>query len=387
VNAALRRAALAAVAVAVLPLAAWAQGDVPVGGVRFLSGFEARSVSFDSGLGLKSATEYAVPLGVMWTASPRLAFDFGVRYASVARTPDRAGQAKATITGLTDAQLRGVFQVVPDVVVLTVSTNLPTGKTKLTADELLAAGVAASELIPFPVANFGSGANVTAGLAVAVPVAGWAVGVGGSYRLTSGYTPFARAASMLTAADSVTIKSYKPGGELRVRVGADRVVGQGRISLGFTLSSFAEDEFGGSRLFQPGKRYITQGSWSFPVGNLGLALYAWDLYRNAGTVAASSLSTEKQNVLTGGVLASIQIGRNVLRPQIEYRLQSIQSAGTSKLSTAGHLLSFSARYQLSLGERYALLPAVRFDTGNQIYGGATFSFTGWGLSMGLRATL
>jgi hypothetical protein len=376
VNAGLRRAALAAVALAALPIAAMAQGDVPVGSVRFLSGFEARGLSFKAGLGLKSASEYAVPLGVMWTATPRLSFDFGVRYASASRTPETAGRPKATISGLTDAQLRGVFQLVPDVVVLTVSANLPTGKTKLTADELLAAGVVASELIPFPVANFGSGSNVTGGLAVAVPVGGWAVGVGGSYRLTSGYTP-------LAAIDS----SYKPGGELRVRVGADRVVGQGRVSLGFTYSSFAEDEFGGSRLFQPGKRYITQGSWSFPLGNLGLALYAWDLYRDAGTVLVGGGTTEKQMVLTGGVLASIQIGRNVLRPQVEYRIQSIQSAGTSKLSAAGHLLSLSARYQLSLGERYALLPAVRFDTGNQIYSGATIGFTGWGASMGLRATL
>lgn len=371
-----RRAALAVAALAVLAPAVRAQNDVPVGSVRFLSGFDARGLTFNAGLGIKSASEFAVPFGMMWTASRRLSFDFGVRYASASRTPEAGSGTKATISGLTDAQLRGVYQLVPDVVVLTVAANLPTGKAKLTDDELLAAGVAASELIPFPVASFGSGANVTTGLAVAIPVGGWAVGMGGSYRLTAGYTP-------LASIDS----SYKPGGELRVRVGADRLVGQGRVSLGFTYSSFAEDEFGGSRLFQPGNRYVTQGSWSFPLGNLGLALYAWDLYRDAGTLVIGGATTAKQNVLTGGVLASIQMGRNVLRPQLEYRVHTAKTDGASGWSTAGHLLSLSARYQLTLSERFALLPAVRFDTGNIASTGTTVGFTGWGLSVGLRATL
>jgi hypothetical protein len=373
VSVTLRRVALGALLAAAAPCALRAQGDIPVGGVRVLSGVEVRSVSFNSGLGIKSATEFAVPIGAMWTATPRLAFDFGVRYASASRTADDTVGTKATVSGLTDTQVRVVYQVVPDVVVLTLAANLPTGKTKLTADELVAAGVMASDLIPFPVASFGSGANVTTGVAVAVPVAGWAVGLGGSYRLTSGYTP-------LAAVDS----SYKPGGELRLRVGADRVVGQGRVSLGFTYSTFADDAFGGAQIYRPGKRYITQGSWSFPVGNVGLALYAWDLYRGSSTVLVGGSATEKQNVLTAGAAASLQVGRNVLRPQIEYR---IQSAGVSGMAAVGHLLSLSARYQVTLTEHLALQPALRFDTGNQLYNGATIGLSGWGLSVGLRASM
>jgi hypothetical protein len=376
VSAAVRRAAVVAALLAAAPAAARAQGDVPVGRVRVLSGFEARGLSFDAGLGIKSAGEMAIPLGMIWTATQRLSVDFGLRYASAWRTPDIAGQPKATISGLTDAQLRGVYQVVPDMVVVTVAANLPTGKTKLSDDQLLAAGVAASDLITFPVPSFGSGANVTTGLAVAVPMGGWAIGVGGSYRLTSGYTP-------LASIDS----SYKPGGELRVRVGADRIVGQGRVSLGVTFSSFAEDEFGGSRLFQPGKRYIGQASWSFPVGNVGFAVYVWDLYRSAGTLVIGSSPTDKQNVITGGVVATFRVGRNVLRPQLEYRRQNVKGAGTSGWARAGSILSLSARYQWALSERFALLPALRFDTGSVASFGTDVGFTGWGLSVGLRTTL
>lgn len=370
-NAAVRRAALAAVLVAAGPVAALAQGDLPVGRLRFLSGFEARSVSFAAGLGVKTISELAVPLGAMYNPSTRLAFDIGVRYASASRTPEGAA-AKGTVSGLTDVQVRAVYQVIPDVVMLTLAANLPTGKTKLTADELPAAGAVASELIPFPVTSFGTGANVTTGLAVAVPVAGWAVGLAGAYRLSGAFTP-------MSTVDS----SYKPGGEMRFRVGADRVVGQGRVSLGFTYSTFSQDEFGGANIFQPGKRYISQAAWSFPVGNIGLSLYAWDLYRTSGTVLLSSSTTEKQNVLAAGLAASLQMGRSVLRPQIEFRKHT---AGVDKLAAAGQLLSLSARLSLPLSEALSLTPAVRFDTGN-IVSGATYGFTGWGLSIGIRATL
>lgn len=371
-NAARRGAALAAAMVAAFPVAAFAQGDLAVGRLRFLTGFEMRSVSFDSGLGVKTISEMAVPLGVMYNPSARLALDLGIRYANAARTPSDTAAAKGTVSGPTDLQVRGVYQVIPDAVVFTLAANVPTGKTKLTADELPAAGAVASELIPFPVASFGTGPNVTTGLAVAVPVAGWAVGLAGAYRFSGAYTPMATVDS-----------SYKPGGEVRFRVGVDRVVGQGRVSLGFTYSSFSQDEFGGTNIFQPGKRYISQASWTFPVGNVGLSLYAWDLYRTQGTVLLSSSATEKQNVLTAGMAASLQMGRSVLRPQVEFRKHT---AGVEGLEAAGQLLSLSARLSLPVSEALSLTPAFRFDTGN-IVSGATYGFTGWGFSLGVRSTL
>jgi hypothetical protein len=378
------RTMLAAAGVVFLPLTARAQNDVPVGRVRFLSGFEARGLTFKAGAGLKSVTEVAIPFGVIYTVSPRFAVDLGIRYASATQKPETDTLPTSTVSGPTDLQVRGVYQLVPDVVVLTVSANVPTGKTKLADDELLAAGAVASELVPFPVSSFGSGANVTSGVAVAVPMGGWAVGLSGAYRLSGSFTPRS------SLVDTALNKSYKPGGELRLRVGADRLVGQGRISLGFTFSSFAQDEFGGSSIFQPGQRYVTQGAWSFPVGNVGLAVYVWDLYRTAGKNTLVGQSTEKQNVLTAGAAASVQLGPNVLRPQVEYR---IRSAGASSLASAGHLLSLSARYQWTLSPRIDLLPALRFDTGSIAEAGtlgasgAAVDFTGWGLSLGLRATL
>jgi hypothetical protein len=349
-----------------------------VGAVIGYSGVEARGLSYSSGLGIKSVTEITVPFAAVWQANRRLTFDFGGRYATVSRS-DESG-AKASISGLTDVQARGVYQIVPDLVVLTVAANLPTGKTQLTTAQLPVASVIASDMIPFPVANFGSGFNVTTGLAVAVPVYGWAVGLAGSYRANGSFSPFAD-----------TSASYKSGAEFRVRVGADRIVGQSRLSLGFTYSTFAEDEFASSPIYQSGKRYISQGSWSFPIGNLGLALYAWDLYRTAGSVPINGTTTPKRNVLTLGGVASIQMGKNVLRPQVEFRNHSL---GVNQMSAAGKLFSFGVRYQMPIGERFALFPAARFDTGNENAldssgnpTAAEVSFRGWNLGVTLRATM
>ena len=346
------------------------------------AGVEARGLSFQSGLGLKSVTEIAVPFAAVWQANSRLSFDFGGRYASVSRK-DSAGTS-VSISGLTDIQARGVYQIVPDLAVLTLSLNLPTGVAKLTTDQLPVANVIASDLIPFPVANFASGFNITTGVALAVPVGGWALGLAGSYRASGNFTPI----SDTGAAGA----SYKAGGEFRVRLGADRIVGQSRISLGITFSSFGEDEFGNSPLFQSGRRFIPQASWSFPVGNVGLALYAWDLYRGAGSVVVNGTSTEKRNILALGAVASFQMGRSVMRPQIEYRdfaTGLCQGAVTTSFCSGGKLGSLGVRFQLPVGDRWALLPLVRVDLGNVVNPntGQAVSFAGWDLGVTLRATM
>jgi hypothetical protein len=374
--------AAALIAWMLLPASLPAQGSVTA-----FAGVEARGVNYQTGLGIKSVSEIAVPFAVVWPASARLSFDLGGRYATAKRTSST--DTSVTISGLTDIQVRGVYQLVPDLAVFTVSANLPTGKTKITDAQLLTAGAIASDLLPYPVANFGSGFNVTSSLALAVPVGGWALGVAGSYRVNGSFTPFAN--------DSVcptTGCGYKAGGEFRVRVGADRLVGQSRLSLGFTYSSFGEDEFGSSPIFQSGKRYIGQASWSFPIGNVGLQVYAWDLYRSPGAQRLPDSSTsllQKRNLLAFGAAGSVQMGRNVLRPQVEYRIYTL---GDSSLASAGSLLSLGAQYQFVVSDRFSLLPSVRFDAGSEYALDAngnptsqSVSLTGWSAALMFRATM
>ncbi len=379
-----RPAVLAGAALAVAALrttALLAQAPGPYGSVTAYTGAEARGLSFQSGLGVKSITEVAVPFVVAWPTSRSLSFDVGGRYATVSYTPE--GGTAATLSGLTDIQARGVYQIVPDIAVLTVAVNLPTGKAQLDSAELPAAGAIASDMIPFPVANFASGFNVTSGLALAVPVGGWALGAAGSYRVNGSFTPLADTTTCPVSGGKASC-GYKAGGEFRLRVGADRIVGQSRVSLGFTVSTFGEDTYGSSPIFQSGTRYIGEASWTFPIGNVGLSLYAWDLYRTPGTVSVAGTETEKRNVVTAGFAAAFQLGASVLRPYLEFRNQSLGS-----VSSAGRMYSLGARYQVPLGERFALVPVLRFDTGNIVNQNTSqaVTYTGWDAGVTLRATM
>ena len=368
-------------AAALLPASLLAQSGA-VGSTTALGGVEVRGLSFQSGLGVKSVTEISVPIAAVWQASPRLSLDFGGHYATVSRKDEAGGSA--SISGLTDIQARGVYQIVPDVAVFSLVVNLPTGTSKLTPDQIPVANLIASDMIPFPVANFASGVNVTTGLALAVPVSGWALGLAGSYRANGSFTPIAD-----TGAAGA---SYKAGGEFRVRLGADRIIGQSRVSLGLTYSSFGEDDFGSSPLFQSGNRLITQASWSFPIGNVGLGVYLWDMYRGAGSVIVNGTNTEKRNVLTLGAVGSVQMGRNVLRPQIEFRNYTTGlclGVVSNSLCAGGKLVSLGARYQWTISERYTLFPLLRLDAGNVVNPntGSAVSYTGWDIGVTLRANM
>ncbi len=344
---------------------------------RFTTGFEFRAISLDSGFGAKSVRQVAVPIGVVVPLSRRFLVDVGTYFAQAQRQD--FGGASTTISGLTDVQARGVYEIVPDAVVMTVSANLPTGHATLEGAELDVAGAIASDLISFPVSNFGAGFSLTSGLALAMPLGSWAVGLAGSYRLSGEFQPIA---------DSAGTK-YRPGGEARLRFGVDRLIGQGRLSAGFTYSTFATDEYGGSGAYRSGGRYIPQVSLNVPLGNNSLSLYAWDLYRANGeyiarSSQASNTRAPKQNTLAVGAALGLRRGRAILRPAVEFRKQW---EGDSTLSDrGGTVLGLTLRYQAPLGTRFTVQPLVRFDIGSVSAGGTSAGFRGFGAGLSLSTS-
>ena len=368
----MRARILAIAALAALPAALAAQNQA-----RAISGFEFYTVHF--GNTDETISEFVIPLGVVVPVGPRVTLDAGTYAVSANKTS--SGGAKTSISGLTDLLVRGGYQIVPDVVVATVALNLPTGQATLDQRQLLLAGNTATDLIPFPVTSFGSGFNATTGLAVAVPVGGWALGASGSFRVNGEYTP--------VAADTTnpTPTSFKPGNEYRLRVGADRVVGQGRVTVGVTFSTFSHDELGGDHL-APGKRLITQAAWSVPVGNRMLSLYAWDVLRNADSTVIQDSSGSltippaRENTFALGATLGLRVGRHQLRPAIEYRHAW---RGTNSYDAYGSLFSAGARYVISASPRWTVTPALRLDLGS-ITGGIG-SVTGISASVAVRASL
>ena len=192
----------------------WSQGATALySRWNALSGFEFQRYGFSQGLGVKSASQWSLPLVVVAPLGRRMSLDLTTHLAHSAIT-DSAGSS-ADFTGLTDTQLRLLYTVGRDRAVASLSVNLPTGKHSLTTTQFGVSSAVSSNFLSFPVSNLGTSFGITGGLAYAVPAGGWNVGLAGSVRYQSSYKPLS---------DSGATLSYNPGIESRLRIGADRVI-------------------------------------------------------------------------------------------------------------------------------------------------------------------
>lgn len=306
-------------------------------------------------------TEFAVPLFVQVPVNERLSFDVGTSFAQ-ARVEQTGGTKPiSTISGLTDTQIRGNLTLGTDFVILTAGVNLPTGKSTIAPDQQRAAGLIGSDFLAFPISNMGTGFGGTGGIVVARPLGDWNLGVGVSMRHSAQYDPF-------DAAGGPAIH-YQPGNEYRARVGADHPVGTGRVTFGFTYSTFGNDELAGS-IYNTGNRYFTQADFNDSFGPGRLAVSAWNLFRTRGTLADSSL-LDHENISNGMISYGLPVGTVVIEPTVEARAWTQVGAATSYLGT------FGVRVPFNVGGM-AIVPSGGFSVGqlaSQVPGSTATSAT------------
>jgi hypothetical protein len=291
--------------------------------------------------------EFSLPLFVVVPVSHELTFDLGTAYArSHVEQTVLGKRTTSTIAGLTDTQIRANYVLGNDFIVLTAGVNLPTGQSRVTPDKVLAASLIGSDFLAFPISNMGTGFGETGGIAVARPVADWNVGAGFSMRRTERYDPF-------DAGGGAALR-YQPGNEYRARIGADRAVGTGRVTLGFTYSTFGNDELAGS-IYNTGNRYITQMVFNNDVRGGKLTAVAWNLLRTAGTLADSTFLGH-ENIANAALSYGITVGEALIEPNVETRAWMQEGVATSLLAT------FGIRSQLMVGG-FTVLPGVGYSLG------------------------
>lgn len=293
-------------------------------------------------------TEIAAPVFVLVPITPTFSIDLGTSYVSSHVQQTLNGKSTTSdISGLTDTQVRGTYTIGTDFVVLTAGVNLPTGQSRVAPNQVIAAGLIASDFLAFPITNMGTGFGGTGGVAVARPLGDWNLGFGASMRYSAQYDPY--------AAPSGTPLHYQPGNEYRGRVGVDRAFGTGRIAAGVTYSKFGNDNIGGS-IYNTGDRYLTQVSLSNTVGVGDMWVSAWNLYRTAGTLADSSYLGHEN-------IASAQIGYSLpglggrVAPSLEVRNWMQPSMPSSLLATLG------VQLQLDVGG-FGVVPSAGYSVGH-----------------------
>ena len=333
-----------------------------------VGGVEARQYSFGDNFGVSKIRQVAFPLGAVVPVGKRFSFDIGSNFA-ITTVGNRPSGSKS-FSSFTDTQIRGSYLIGNDALVASLMVNLPTGDQTTSQSDFSIAASASSNFLLFPVNSYGAGFSVTPGLAAATTVGSWNLGAAASVRVSSTYSPFSDPANSGV--------KYQPGVETRLRAGADRLVGSSRLTMGFTFSTFSNDELRGGALasgsFDPGNRFLIDLGLLSPVRGGTVGLYAWNYYRSSSGSTGSS-----ENVFTGGVSGNFALSPKLsLEPVAEARIWSPES-GSGVLFGAGTAL------RVEVSPHVSLVPGARVDFGNirtPTFG--SNSVTGWDLSALLR---
>ena len=263
----------------------------------------------------ETVSEFAIPVFVAVPVGSRLSVDVGTAYA---RAHVTTGAEQSDIAGLTDVQLRAQYTLGSDLVVLTGGVSLPTGNSSVSLEQLTAASRIGSDFLAFPVSNMGTGLAITGGAAFAYPLGSWSVGAGASVRRSRAYEPFKVPGQSFR---------YQPGNEVRLRLGIDRPVADGRLALGATYAAFGRDDAAGSA-YNTGDRVIALGELTGRVGEHEYTVAAYNVFRAPGNYAAGDRAG-RENVANLFLSLGVHTLGTIIEPSVELRhwLQSVYEAG------------------------------------------------------------
>ena len=268
-------------------------------------------------VGDATTSQMVLPMVAVIPVSSRFTIDIATAFAT---TQFSQSTGTSSISGLTDTQLRANYALNGDNLVLTFGFNIPTGKSAITSDQLLAAQAIGIDFFTFPVPAYGTGLAGTVGLAYAAQAGDWEIGAGGSFRKATSFEPASGSSA-----------KYTPGDEYRLRFGAARAVGEGRFSLGVIFSAFGTPTYDTTTI-STGARAIVQAVYSHPVGSNELFLTLWNLYTGSGKLLAGA--AEASNILNVGIAYGIHQGNLTWEPNVEGRIIS-QGSATGKLVFPG----------------------------------------------------
>ena len=325
-----RRAAAWPTAVAVgllltIALPARAQVAVAEGSVHALS------------IGDASLTELVLPIGVTFRLGG-VRFDANTAFASASY---EANGVTSELAGLTDVTVRAMVPVMEDRGRLIVAGNVPTGTSALGTSELPVAAVITTDLLAMPVRSFGTGAGVTTGLAVAQPMGDWVVGGIAVYRVGSAYEP------VVASGPGVEAAEFRPGSEVRVRLGVERPSVNGvTVRAAASWSRFGRDVTDNQAVFDRGDRIMGEVVTEFPFLQGAASVYAWNLYRSESEILVGTAPqpAPASNLLGAGARVSYPLNPGLtLRPKIELLLQSGEpgfGGGSGWISRIGSAASY-----------------------------------------------
>ena len=359
------------IALALAPADLHAQGlDLP--SVSTIAGTRFERYDFkDAGtIGVERVSLLTIPLVAETRVAGRLRLRVAGAYATASLL--RPDGSKSTLSGLTDTEVRAVLPLLGDWLSVSGVAVLPTGRQRLSGDELEVAAVVASDLLPFAISHWGSGGGVGGNVTVARRLGTVGLGVSGGYRASREY----RAHDGEDAA-------YRPGDEQFVRVAVDRSFTAAKATLQVGAYRYTQDQLQGANLYRSGDRWQAIGSYALAgPGRSSAVVYAGVLHREKSSrLSDLALGPPGQDLFLAGGGARIPIGRGAFLPSADARaFRSSDGRGQ------GYGVGLGASAEWPVG-RTVLVPSARVRLGRVfVLDGVESPFTGTELGLTLRRT-
>jgi hypothetical protein len=324
------------------------------------------SYTFGEGSSARTVEQLAIPIVMAFPFHRRFNVDLTT---AAAYTRVVAGDSTISeIYGGTDTQIRANIQVLMDHVALTLGVNAPSGQYYVDDSQIEAAGQIGTDFLFYPISSMGNGPAGTAGLALAVQLLNWNVGVGGSLRKSMEFTP---------VGSGTTAVRYQPADETRLRLSAERKLWIGTASFGMTFAKFGEEVLD-STTYSTGDRVITTAAWTVPIRSASVVVSLWNLSREAGEVLGGSAPRENVRNWTGAL--NLPVKRWTFQPSIESRRWEIAGDRAGELRNYGISISIPIGVNTVMQPRYGMSSGTLYST----LGGPSTPLTGWQGSLLIR---
>jgi hypothetical protein len=300
--------------------------------------------------GIESISLFSLPFGARAPVAGALSAELAGNFAHGALT--RADGSSATLSGLTDTELRLVFPLANERLTLAGIAVLPTGSATQSRDEAEVADIVAAELLPFSISNWGAGGGI---------------GLGSTYRAQAGATSIRAGASYIVGRAFEPLDelrfAYRPGNQLHATFGVEHPLSENaRLSLRLGVQHFGDDRLDGTNMYQPGNRIQAVGSYAAQLGpqRTGIA-YLGVMHRGEGTALFElAQGAPAQNLIFLGGGMRLPINEIVVMPSVDARIfRSDDGVGQGYLSGLGA----SAEIPLAAA---VLIPSVRARFGTLV---------------------
>lgn len=155
------------------------------------------------------------------------------------------------IAGLADTKLKAYGYTWDDRLAISVGVNLPTGITSLDDEQVAAVQAVSSNVLGFPMKNYGSGTELDLGVATGMDLArGVTIGGGASVLIKGSY-------------DLDPATTFEPGAEIALTAGADWRTTGALVSLDLLYRMYGDDQLDDAGSFADGDQFETTlgGAW------------------------------------------------------------------------------------------------------------------------------